>query len=89
MAILRLKDGRWICYWRDKATGKLVRKYFGHDADSESAARQFNASLGLSSRRQTDTPPAGPLFGDLVNRYAAAKAASIQPVSLNNFMWKM
>jgi integrase len=89
MAILRLKDGRWICYWRDKATAKLVRKYFGQGADAESAARQFNASLGLAHRRQSDSPPSGPLFGDLVNRYAAAKAASIQPVSLDNFMWKM
>lgn len=88
MAIRRLKDGRWTAYWRDKADGKLKHRYFGRGPEAQAAARAFNATLGLATRRP-DPADTGPLFGDLVNQYAAARATAIQEASLVNFMWKM
>ena len=60
--------------WRDKATGKVLRRYFGHEPEAEKSAHDFNADMGLAPRR-SPAAAAGPVFGELVNSYAAVKAA--------------
>lgn len=52
MAVAKIKDGRWICYWRDRQTKKLIRKYFGRGYGAEAAAKKFHNSLGLLPSRR-------------------------------------
>lgn len=54
MSVHQLKDGRWICQWRDKESGKLKRKYFGRDLDREIQAKDFNDSLRLQNYSNDD-----------------------------------
>lgn len=47
MAIAMLPDGRWVCYWRDRATKKIIKKYCGRGFQGEHAAIEFHNSLNL------------------------------------------
>lgn len=91
MTVYQVKDGRWLCGWRDKThKGKLRKKYFGRGIEAERQAREFDKSLGLRGYGKTGEPnPQSPLFSELVNAYTESRVGIIQKVSLDNFLWKM
>ena len=75
MAVTKLADGRWICYWKEGKKNR--RKYFGRGPDAQVAAWECHNSLGLKKRR----PPAkgrhgGPLVVKLVKDYLNARCFS-------------
>ena len=67
MAVKQRQDGRWIAYYRDKRTGKVIHEYFGRGPGGEAAARARSDEIALSRRKKKDK--AGPLFGDLAGAY--------------------
>jgi len=67
MAVAQRKDGRWIAYWRDKKTGKVVQEYFGRGPDGEKAARQRSDEIAFARRKARK--PRGPTFADLAQVY--------------------
>jgi len=74
VAIRRLKDGRWICYYRrrdpDSGKSKETREYFGRGAEGEKAAQARHDSLNLQKRRPARRGrTGGPLFFELAKSY--------------------
>ena len=52
MAVTKRKDGRWICYYRDKESGgKIKQEYFGRGKEGEIAARKRDRDLKLRRKR--------------------------------------
>lgn len=45
MAVLKLKDGRWICYYRQ--SGRIKREYFGRGPEGEYLAKQRNLEMKI------------------------------------------
>ena len=74
MAVTRLKDGRWVVYYRDASVHPryLRREYFGRGLDAEQRAHARNRDLGLSSPRKAGRRTEGLLFAELAREYAAA-----------------
>jgi integrase len=91
MTVYQVKDGRWICGWRDKDDrSKLKKKYFGRGIEAERQAREFDKSLGLREYGKTGDPkPQSPIFSALANAYAESRMAIMSKVSLDNWLWKM
>ena len=70
MAVRQLKDGRWICYYRDRATKQQRREYFGRGPEGEAAARARDNGLPLMNRRpRSATGGTGPDFFDCSDIY--------------------
>ena len=67
MAVGLRKDGRWIAYYRDKRTGKVVHEYFGRGPAGELAARQRSDEIVFSRRKQRR--PTGLCFHELARVY--------------------
>jgi len=65
MAVTKLKDGRWICYYR--IAGKVKKEYFGRGITGESKAINRNIELGL--KRVKSPKMAGPLFWEVAREY--------------------
>lgn len=90
MAVMQLKDGRWICYYRmtDPETGraKQRREYFGRGESGRQAAERKNASLGLQKRRP-QRPHMGPTFASLAEEYAMH--APISGNTLSVLRWQL
>ncbi len=75
MAVIRLKDGRWIVYyrdWRPDGTAYLKREYFGRGHQAEAAARARDKHLNLGFRRPQASPAEGPAFAEIAREYFAA-----------------
>jgi len=72
MAIARLKDGRWMVYYRDPTVHAryIRREYFGRGALAEAAARARDGDLALKKRRPRRGSQ-GPEFRHLAEVYAA------------------
>ena len=51
MSTHRLPDGRRFVKYRDPATGKPRRDYFGRGQEAEREAHRRNAELGLGAAR--------------------------------------
>jgi len=66
MAVRQLKDGRWVCYYRQ--SGKLKFEYFGRGAEAEAKAWARHKELSPQKRRP-QRANFGPLFIDLVEGY--------------------
>ena len=78
MAVTCLPDGRWVCYWQGRTTGRRRKRYFGRGIQAEQAARRFNDSLQLRRGR----PPRrhyGPSFSDLAGLYFHKKGFGRKP----------
>lgn len=74
MAVRQLKDGRWICYYRDRTTKQQRREYFGRGPEGEAAARARDKDLPLLKRRPRSAKNKnGPDFADCADVYARAK----------------
>lgn len=60
MAVSKLKDGRWVVYYRDwRPDGKpyLKREYFGRGYQAETEARKRHNALNLFNRRRGKLHP--------------------------------
>jgi len=72
VAIRMLKDGRWICYYRerDTDTGKATerREYFGRGVEGQKRAQARHDALHLAKRRPARRH-VGPVFADLARSY--------------------
>jgi len=54
MAYTKLKDGRWICYYRvrgEDGKSRVKKEYFGRGAEGQAKAKARDANLGLKKRR--------------------------------------
>jgi integrase len=72
MAIRQLKDGRWICYYRERdpetGTSKERREYFGRGIEGQKKAQARHDALHLQKRRPARRH-VGPVFADLARSY--------------------
>lgn len=75
MAVIQLKDGRWICYYRRRGPdgkSQVKKEYFGRGAQAEAAAKKRHQDLNLKIRRPArhDT---GPTVAELAKSYGINK----------------
>ncbi|MCB2147613.1 MAG: tyrosine-type recombinase/integrase [Deltaproteobacteria bacterium] len=89
MSIHQKKDGRWFVRIRDKESRRLIDKYFGRGIEAERQARDYNESLGLREWTRRTPKQQSPYFVELVNAYTSAKTGQIQPVSMQNLLYKL
>ena len=84
MAVLKLKDGRWIFYHRDG--DRIVREYFGRGPDGEAAANRRNVEMGFGDK---PIKPGGVAFRDLAKEYLRNKALSFSANSTKHLQIRL
>jgi len=89
MSVHKKADGRWYVQWRDKATGRVVQKYYGRGVEAERQAREQNSRLGLRAYVERTPKRASPWFYELVDAYMAAKANDMAATTLDVFFGRM
>jgi len=93
MAIIQLKDGRWIIQYPNPEKGKpprLIREYFGRGVEAEAKAIERHKELGINAYTKGVTNrQLAPTFFELGNAYLEARKNHIQPTSLNILIMKL
>lgn len=77
MAVIQLKDGRWVVSYRKGTISEApdrTREYFGRGIAGSQAAEQRNKDLGFG-RRKPQQKKNVPTFGDIAGQYQKAKFA--------------
>lgn len=85
VAVLCLKDGRWVIYYRDfRPDGKpyLKREYFGRGPQAEAAARARNKELCNIRESKRKQAYDGPFFAELAASYSSVKQFSDNSLAL-------
>ena len=78
LAVRKLPDGRWICYYQNPVTKKQVSEYFGRGLEAEAKARQRNKELNFRRGRPV-RKQYGPTFAELAALYYKKKGFDRKP----------